>query len=66
MVFACNYYDELYRTYAQWDPANAADYLSMVGWDDYSPYGYAVAINALIGGGKFMGNAASTTDLGQK
>ena len=66
MVFACNYYDELYRLYAQWDPANAADYLSMVGWDDYSPYGYAVAVNALIGGGKFMGNAASVTDLGQK
>ena len=66
MVFGCKVYDDLYRLYAQWDPENAADYLSMVGWDDYSPYGYAVAVNALIGGGKFMNNAASVTDFGQK
>ena len=66
MVFACALYDYYYNLYAQWDPDNAADYLSMIGWDDYSPYGYAVAINALIGGGKFLGNAASVTDLGQK
>lgn len=66
MVFGCKVYDDLYRMYAQMDPENAADYLSMVGWDDYSPYGYAVAVNALIGGGKFMNYAASATDLGQK
>ena len=66
MVFASNYYDELYKMYAEIDPANAEDYLSMLGWDDYSPYGYCVAINALFGGGKFMNNAASVTDFGQK
>lgn len=66
MLFASNVYDDFYRSYAELDPANAADYLSMVGWDDYSPYGYAVALNALIGGGKFMGNAVSVEDFGQK
>ena len=66
MVFASNYYDELYKMYAEIDPENAEDYLSMLGWDDYSPYGYCVAINALFGGGKFMNNAASVTDFGQK
>ena len=66
MLFACNVYDDMYRSFAEIDPANAADYLSMVGWDDYSPYGYAVALNALIGGGKLMGNAISVEDFGQK
>ena len=66
MVFASNYYDEMYQYFAEIDPANAADYLSMVGWDDYSDYGYCVALNALFGGDKFMGNAASVADFGQK
>ena len=66
MLFACNAYDDIYRTYAELDPANADLYLSSIGWVDYSDYGYAVALNALIGGGKFMNNAVSVEDFGQK
>ena len=66
MVFGCNLYDDMYRSFAEIDPENAELYLEMVGWDDYSPYGYAVALNALIGGGKFMNNAVSVKDFGQK
>ena len=66
MLFACNAFDDMYRTYAELDPANADLYLSSIGWDDYSDYGYAVALNALIGGGKFMNNAVSVEDFGQK
>ena len=64
--FACKAYDDIYRLYAQLDPEFAEEYLSMIGWDDYSTYGYAVALDILIGGGKFLNNAASVEDLGQK
>ena len=66
MLFACNVYDDYYRSFAELDPGNAELYLSAIGWDDYSEYGYAVALNALIGGGKFMNNAAAVEDFGQK
>lgn len=65
MVFGCKVYDDMYRMFAKQDPDNAADYLSMVGWDDYSIYGYAVALNALIGGGKFHSNAVTVKNLGE-
>ena len=64
MVFASNYYDELYRSYAEM--SGDASYLDWLGWDDYSYDGYCVAIKALIGGNKFLDNAASVEGLGQK
>ena len=64
MLFASNYYDDLYREYAKMP--GYEDYAYYVGWDDYSPYGYCVALKALIGGDKFLGNALSVSDLGEK
>ncbi|MBO7467685.1 MAG: hypothetical protein J6T94_08410 [Bacteroidaceae bacterium] len=66
MMFGCKAEDDLYRQYAEIDPANADSYLSYVGWVDYSPYGYAIALNALIGGGKFNNNAVIVDDFGQQ
>jgi len=36
------------------------------GWEDYSDYGYCVAIKGLIGGGKFYTNAGTPDYLGRK
>jgi len=66
-LYGSKVYDDICRMYAEADPDNADYYLSDIGWLDYSDY-YAVALNVLIGGGKFMNNAVSvsTEDLGQK
>lgn len=56
MLLASNYYDDLYREYG---------YQSYVGWEDYSDY-YCLALKALIGGDKFLKNAVSVKDLGEK
>lgn len=64
MVYASKYYDDLYSYYAE--ISGDDEFLDFLGWDDYSDYGYCVALNALIGGGKFLNNAASVEGLGQK
>ena len=64
MVFASNFYDELYTYLAE--VTGDDEYLEFLGWDDYSDYGYCLALNALIGGDKFLSNAASAEGLGQK
>ena len=64
MVFASKYFDDLYTYYAE--ATGDDEYLDMLGWDDYSAYGYCVALEALVGGDKFLDNAASVEGLGQK
>ena len=64
MYFASVYQDELYTQYAEMygNPA----YLEFVGWFDYSDYGYYLGAEALIGGDKFLKNAATLSDFGEK
>ena len=64
MYFASVYQDELYTQYAEMygNPA----YLEYVGWFDYSEYGYYLGAEALIGGDKFLKNAATLSDFGEK
>jgi hypothetical protein len=64
MYFASVYQDELYTQYAEMygNPA----YLQFVGWFDYSEYGYYLGAEALIGGDKFLKNAATLSDFGEK
>ncbi len=64
MYFASVYQDELYTQYAEMygNPA----YLEYVGWFDYSDYGYYLGAEALIGGDKFLKNAATLSDFGEK
>lgn len=64
MYFATKYYDDIYREYAQ--TPGYEDYLNYIGWNDYATYGYYLACEALIGGGKFRQNAASAADFGEK
>lgn len=64
MYFASAYQDELYKQYAE--VYNEPGYLDYVGWFDYSQYGYYLAVDALIGGDKFLSNAATISDLGEK
>lgn len=63
MVFASEYYDDMYRYYADLTGDDA--YLDFLGWDDYSTSGYCVGIKALIGGDKFLNYAATPNDLGE-
>lgn len=60
-LYGSKVYDDICRMYAEADPDNADYYLSDIGWLDYSDY-YAVALNVLIGGGKFMNNAVSVSE----
>ena len=64
MYFASVYQDELYTQYAEMygDPS----YLDFVGWFDYSTFGYYLGAEALIGGDKFLKNAATLSDFGEK
>ena len=64
MYFASKYQDELYKQYAEFygDPT----FLDYMGWFDYSEYGYYLGAEALIGGDKFLSNAASISDFGEK
>lgn len=64
MYFASIAQDELYTQYAEMygNPA----YLEYVGWFDYSEYGYYLGAEALIGGDKFLNNAATVADFGSK
>lgn len=64
MYFASNYYDDLYKMYAEMT-GNPA-YLQYVGWNDFTDYGYYLGFEALIGGDKFLNNAASFADFGEK
>lgn len=64
MYFASAYQDELYKQYAEF--YNNPAYLEYVGWFDYSEYGYCLGAEALIGGDKFLHNAATFADFGEK
>jgi hypothetical protein len=64
MYFASVYQDEICTQNAEMygDPS----YLDFVGWFDYSTYGYYLGAEALIGGDKFLKNAATLSDFGEK
>ena len=64
MYFASVYQDEICTQNAEMygDPS----YLDFVGWFDYSTFGYYLGAEALIGGDKFLKNAATLSDFGEK
>ncbi len=64
MYFASAYQDKMYTEYAE--EYNDPDYLDFIGWYDYSEFGYYLGAEALIGGDKFLTNAATIADFGEK